>query len=245
MRRTGFTLIELLVVIAIIAILAAILFPVFAQAREKARNITCISNIKQIGTATLMYVQDYDEKYPYAGYVPPTGEKVNTTPFNDWPDEPLYFPTLVQPYIKSTRLFKCPDDSSKDGLIYAQYVALAGSTYTPLYPMSYYYFFDMYHPGIVADCSTAGPPDGVALAQISYPAQKAVMDCGADDWGWVSPSGTPFDPTVPPPHGHGFLQLLLADGHAKRTGQASLNPNQDSCYLYNYDWSGPGAQDVR
>ena len=61
---SGFTLIELLVVIAIIAILAAILFPVFAQAREKARAITCISNLKQIGTASLMYVQDWDEIYP-------------------------------------------------------------------------------------------------------------------------------------------------------------------------------------
>src|SRR5262249_13210273 len=63
-RRTGFTLIELLSVIAIIAILAAILFPVFAQAREKARQATCLSNCKQIGTATYMYVQDYDETFP-------------------------------------------------------------------------------------------------------------------------------------------------------------------------------------
>ncbi|MCW3100564.1 MAG: prepilin-type N-terminal cleavage/methylation domain [Chthonomonadaceae bacterium] len=64
MKRRGFTLIELLVVIAIIAILAAILFPVFAQARERARAISCVSNLKQIGTATNMYVQDYDETYP-------------------------------------------------------------------------------------------------------------------------------------------------------------------------------------
>src|SRR5205809_4417491 len=63
-RRQAFTLIELLVVIAIIAILAAILFPVFARAREKARQISCLSNLKNIGTATLMYLQDYDETFP-------------------------------------------------------------------------------------------------------------------------------------------------------------------------------------
>ena len=62
--KKGFTLIELLVVIAIIAILAAILFPVFARAREKARQSTCLSNVKQIGLAILMYVQDYDERMP-------------------------------------------------------------------------------------------------------------------------------------------------------------------------------------
>src|SRR5579885_3625769 len=68
-RSYGFTLIELLVVIAIIAILAAILFPVFAQAREKARQITCVSNVKQIGLGTMMYTQDFDEQFPFAyGY---------------------------------------------------------------------------------------------------------------------------------------------------------------------------------
>ena len=63
-RRSGFTLIELLVVIAIIAILAAILFPVFAQAREKARQISCVSNEKQLALGIIQYVQDYDETYP-------------------------------------------------------------------------------------------------------------------------------------------------------------------------------------
>ena len=77
-RRTnsGFTLIELLVVIAIIAILAAILFPVFAQAREKARGISCLSNTKQLGLGILMYAQDYDERFP-CGVLPTSGPGFN------------------------------------------------------------------------------------------------------------------------------------------------------------------------
>src|SRR6187549_1106130 len=72
LKRTGFTLIELLVVVAIIAILAAILFPVFAQAREKARATTCTSNLKQLGTAVQMYLQDYDGGYFQHWYLAPT-----------------------------------------------------------------------------------------------------------------------------------------------------------------------------
>jgi prepilin-type N-terminal cleavage/methylation domain-containing protein/prepilin-type processing-associated H-X9-DG protein len=93
---TGFTLIELLVVIAIIAILAAILFPVFAQAREKARSITCISNLKQLGTATAMYAQDYDETFPggwnYAANNPCGGTNLVT--------QSQYWRLTLQPYIQ-------------------------------------------------------------------------------------------------------------------------------------------------
>src|ERR1043166_4890534 len=77
MMRKGFTLIELLVVIAIIAILAAILFPVFAQAREQARSTACLSNTKQIGLAVHMYAQDYDEAFPMGTYPGPRNWEVN------------------------------------------------------------------------------------------------------------------------------------------------------------------------
>jgi len=105
--RKGFTLIELLVVIAIIAILAAILFPVFAKVREKARQTTCASNEKQIGLAILQYVQDYDEKYPSGAFLTVTNANVGA----GWAGE-------VQGYAKSTGMFKCPDDStSTSGLL--------------------------------------------------------------------------------------------------------------------------------
>ncbi|MDR3709477.1 MAG: DUF1559 domain-containing protein [Capsulimonadaceae bacterium] len=107
-NRAGFTLIELLVVIAIIAILAAILFPVFATAREKARQSTCTSNLKQLGIAFTQYAQDYDEMYP----VGPLGV------YNyHWGDG---WAGAIYPYVKSTAVFTCPDDTST--------VAAAGET---------------------------------------------------------------------------------------------------------------------
>lgn len=99
-RKRGFTLIELLVVIAIIGILAAILFPVFARARENARRANCQSNLKQIYLGITQYTQDYDE------FLPPhqatTAASTTSTPFRD----------LLQPYIKSQQVFKCPSDST-------------------------------------------------------------------------------------------------------------------------------------
>ncbi len=102
-RRNGFTLIELLVVIAIIAILAAILFPVFAKAREKARQTSCLSNLKQIGLGQLMYVQDYDEKFN-----PPVmcGVGVDGCYIGAEFCGSGYMP--LNPYIKNQQLWECP-----------------------------------------------------------------------------------------------------------------------------------------
>jgi prepilin-type N-terminal cleavage/methylation domain-containing protein len=98
-RAAAFTLIELLVVIAIIAILAAILFPVFAQAREKARGASCISNQKQIGLAVMQYVQDYDETLPLTHYNIP-GTDMFTRNIPHWQD-------LIYPYVKNEGVYNC------------------------------------------------------------------------------------------------------------------------------------------
>lgn len=121
-RRSGaaFTLIELLVVIAIIAILAAILFPVFAQAREKARQTSCLSNVKQLGLAVMQYTQDYDETMPIA-----VGNGWSSSWVND-----------ILPYVKTYDIFRCPSDSTEglqpgaeylgSGISYAANIYCAG-----------------------------------------------------------------------------------------------------------------------
>ena len=107
LHRKGFTLIELLVVIAIIAILAAILFPVFARAREKARQASCVSNVKQIVLGALMYAQDYDEKH--VSY---------TLAADPW----VFWPHQLQPYMKNWQIYACPSN----GLDHTSY---HGTTY--------------------------------------------------------------------------------------------------------------------
>jgi prepilin-type N-terminal cleavage/methylation domain-containing protein len=112
----GFTLIELLVVIAIIAILAAILFPVFARAREQARKTTCMSNMKQITLSMMQYTQDYDERYPANRPNCSHGDN-GTFPYwnqdgingiDDFHMQAQWFAELVQPYVKSRQIFRCP-----------------------------------------------------------------------------------------------------------------------------------------
>jgi prepilin-type N-terminal cleavage/methylation domain-containing protein len=120
LKKRGFTLIELLVVIAIIAILAAILFPVFARAREKARQASCQSNLKQLALGMLMYVQDYDERFPNGPASAGTGD--GNIVHNGWAwmvddgwragvTSQVFLRDLVMPYVKNTQIFRCPSSA--------------------------------------------------------------------------------------------------------------------------------------
>ncbi len=105
--KRGFTLIELLVVIAIIAILAAILFPVFARAREKARAASCLSNCKQMGLATMQYLQDYDDTFPFADI---TYSVAVPRPFSGGTYTTHCWPNMIYPYVMNKQVFYCPSD---------------------------------------------------------------------------------------------------------------------------------------
>lgn len=140
-RNNAFTLIELLVVIAIIAILAAILFPVFAKVREKARQTSCASNLKQLGLGFTQYIQDYDESFP-----PGTPHQFYC---GGWAGQ-------VMPYLKSTGIYKCPDDPT---------------TYLNWQPVSY-----LINDMLVGDGNwSGGSPHGAALASLNAPASTVML----------------------------------------------------------------------
>ena len=146
-KSSAFTLIELLVVIAIIAILAAILFPVFAKAREKARQISCLSNMKQLGLGFMQYTQDNDENYP-TGSSGPLGQGWAGT---------------IYTYVKSTGVFKCPDDSTQPQT----------SNGVVSYPVSYAANFNFMR----TDGGSPGDPHtGQSLASLASPAKTVLLN---------------------------------------------------------------------
>jgi prepilin-type N-terminal cleavage/methylation domain-containing protein/prepilin-type processing-associated H-X9-DG protein len=206
-RRAGFTLIELLVVIAIIAILAAILFPVFAQARGKARQAACLSNMKQVGMAFQMYSQDYDEHMVYArsfGRMWSLVEKFWGSGTQGERKDDVEMPDLLLPYTKNTDIFFCPSVSRDmiwnlwPGTKNTMSFRVAGTSY----------FYNWLANG--ADCpKSAGIKSGqhlqifkLPLAQIYAPSDAMVV--------W----DMPFYYRKDVPHSEGS-NVAFADGHAR------------------------------
>lgn len=184
----GFTLIELLVVIAIIAILAAILFPVFAKAREKARQISCLSNMKQLGLASNMYLQDYDETY-----VPN---------FNDiglWEE-------LLAPYLKNNQISQCPSNPNKDQI---------NNFWNPdfHYYVSYATNMRILTPSWIPARTEAfldKPSQKIIIGEV-----KAFLDPDIGTWWWTySENPTMWRDLAFAGH-NGSFNCVFADGHAK------------------------------
>ncbi len=189
MQKRGFTLIELLVVIAIIAILASILFPVFARAREQARKTTCLSNLKQIGTAILMYAQDYDERLvPSASGTCPGPQAFG------WQD-------LLFSYIKNEKVFDCPTATWKNRMNTAvnppRFMRDRGGTGagvtnecvtgTPIPAnVNYNYGVNAFGPPAGQSADTAGPFSGNVATLPAIPAPASVVGIadgrGASPW---------------------------------------------------------------
>jgi len=211
-KQNGFTLIELLVVIAIIAILAAILFPVFAKVREKARQTQCVSNLKQIGLGLMQYSQDNDETLPYA--------RNDGPPLGDIP-----WQAAIYSYVKSAGVYKCPDNPANVSIyntpnpytggpaIPVSYVAVGGDTiggsqnfFGGPVPMAYF---------IANNSCCSAPP--AAIAQFVAPATTIVV--GETRSTYAAPRRDPefwTNPTDMRMQGHtGMSNFLFADGHVK------------------------------
>ena len=219
-RRPGFTLIELLVVIAVIAILAAILFPVFAQAREKARQTTCLSNMRQLGTALTMYIGDNDELCFFFGHARDLSRLSPAAPLgatreNRWWNQ-------ILPYTRmGGALLVCPSDGGR-----VPHASEDGLNGRPLVPRSY-----------VANRMV----EGLGLAAVDFPAQTIVVTEKGNrfDDSWYEPPKNLYDK---PGFGEPVLALgrhqdgvnaMFFDGHAKRIGRGTLL--SDPC---GEPWSG-------
>ena len=234
--KRGFTLIELLVVIAIIAILAAILFPVFAQAREKARQTSCLSNLRQIGTATMMYLQDYDETFPLYQY----SDCVGYTCYQYWFG--LRTPTgwdknrgLLYPYMKNAQIQRCPSWTGKskfgDGNGYGYNWGYLGSDYYRGYN------FPLVNPASLASLSSSS--DKIAFSDAGYVNTPWYGGDGSiqETPGIDPPSQWYGNPTMDFRHvdnskkidvaaqtvsHNGFANIAWADGHAKSMKQSAV-----------------------
>jgi general secretion pathway protein G len=199
-RRRGFTLIELLVVIAIIAILAALLFPVFAKARGKAREVVCLSNLRQAGLAVTMYAEDCDGLYPFA--VDPA-DYMTPQIWNSEPNFKALIPFMthidvaLQPYVKSKEIFHCPSDFGFDAEDFTGLAIDANGSPANAHPSSFAKFGTSYYYRTEIAFRHAGEQT------LQRPADVNMLFDGDGSW-----HGT----DIPPARRY---NILFADGHTK------------------------------
>jgi prepilin-type N-terminal cleavage/methylation domain-containing protein/prepilin-type processing-associated H-X9-DG protein len=208
MDRRGFTLIELLVVIAIIAILASILFPVFARARAKAHQASCSANLRQLGLAFLSYADDYDEALPYS-----------------WTAANYWFESL-EPYVKNTQLFACPGDGgrlpSTDCYVASDAGIAGGRSYAEAYPALNRSGAISYTYGSFDDSSGANPMSGGVLtvsgrSLAAYEDASRVLLVGDGLCRWFHSNWIDQYLAGPQPHNGGY-NIAYVDGHVKWHG---------------------------
>jgi len=261
-RVKGFTLIELLVVIAIISILAAILFPVFARARENARRTSCLSNLKQIGIGIMQYTQDYDERYPMNYWWKDPGSSVAgvTCPSN-MSNGPCgkyrvntgsggtgfgYFVTwmdIIQPYIKSTQVFDCPSATHPEGFLTPSYGFNAGFSST-----NYANNYDYRSPAPVRQSfslSQVERPSRVFLI-VDSDTQYSINTTPAGIKSYINAASSNVRYGTVRLHLEG-INTMYADGHAKWHSTSSINSNisdnHGSCNLSWYNGSATWTSD--
>ena len=206
MRQRGFTLVELLVVIAVIAVLSAILFPVLAKAREKARQTRCLSNLKQIGLALGMYATDYDEMYPalWTGYTR------------------TVYAHLLMPYMKSTQMWTCPAEPTQSWSGGLNSLGAADRCMGYGYNVS-----GTTHPHVGAGRGTDGY-QGVSETDIQLPAEHIMVGDSrlipASTAAFIIADMLMVYPAAYNPdfRHHGGANLLFADGHTKWSTRAPL-----------------------
>jgi prepilin-type N-terminal cleavage/methylation domain-containing protein/prepilin-type processing-associated H-X9-DG protein len=223
MRRQGFTLIELLVVIAIIAILASILFPVFAKAREKARQSSCLSNTKQMVIAVNSYAQDYDELLPTEDYA------YGSPPDGNTPGVDGSWRGAIMPYCKNAQVFLCPSHKPAAGTW-----GVFDGRYNDC-GMNASYCINDGHQGLTGQSGSPSPPEGRSLGDCVDAASVIFIleSDGADDdqttadkasHGWV-PTAANFV------RHNGGANYGFVDGHAKWLKPTALCPTSGDCLL--------------